>query len=1046
MYKNETNKVDISEKEVMINPKFNPFPGLRPFALEENHLFFGREGQSEEVLYNLSKNRFVAVIGSSGSGKSSLMYCGVVPILYGGFITQAGSEWHIIASKPGDAPINNLAQAISMLDNQLNIAKAQEENIHFKKALTSSLLRSSSLGLIEAIKQLNRPSHENFLILIDQFEELFRFKRTKDSLASYNESLVFVKNILEAVRQSNVPIYIILTMRSDFIGECSQFPELTDLINESHYLIPQMKRENYMEAITGPVAVGGGRISQRLLHQLLNDVGDNQDQLPILQHALMRTWDYWMKHRIGNEPMDIDHYDAVGRMEKALSEHANEAYDELLPKGKEICESIFKALTEKGSDNRGIRRPSSILEICEITEVSEDEIIFIVEKFRASGRSFLTASTRNQITKETIIDISHESLMRIWERLKKWVEEEAAAVQLYLRLSEAASMYQDGKTTLWRPPDLQIAINWRKNQNPNLAWAKRYDPAFERAMAYLDTSEKDFLSEEENKVRLQKRQLRRSRVFAIVLGVASIISIGLMLWSFVLQAEARKQKLMAEEQKSIAEEQRVIAEKESKEAERQKLIAVQNEQEALKQKVIAEKQKEIAEIQTFRAMQSAREALRQKEIADQKTIEAKNQKELADNNALEALEQKNLAEKASKRAENLRMLSVAQSMAVKSLQINNDKQLRALLAYQSYLFNRDYLGEQHHHDIFNGLYSSLKQLISPEYNHLSAHTDAVRSIVQDPINAGNFYSCGSDGTVRKWNYNDSAYQNTIIINLPEIFTTMAISKNGNWLALGTFNSKIYLLDLKTTDSKPLVFKEHKSTILSLNFIDNNSFISSASDTTIRFWNTADKNSTMVVNTGDKIMSLAVSPNNNVIAGASESGKLYIWNNSKIELPFILYDQEKNSLFSVVFNEQGSMLAASDIQGNIYLWETKDYRFVNMLVGHNARVHDVKFSRDNKYLASGGFDGSLRIWQLDKLFNQPIVIKDVNYWIWSIEFSENSELIYAGFNNGLIKWWNTSSSEMADEMCKMINRNMDKDEWSEYVASDIPYQKTCPNIP
>ena len=92
---------------------FNPFPGLRPFTIAESHLFFGREGQSEEVLSNLSKNRFVAVVGSSGSGKSSLMYCGVVPILHGGFITEAGSKWKIIPSRPGNDPIGNLAKGIA---------------------------------------------------------------------------------------------------------------------------------------------------------------------------------------------------------------------------------------------------------------------------------------------------------------------------------------------------------------------------------------------------------------------------------------------------------------------------------------------------------------------------------------------------------------------------------------------------------------------------------------------------------------------------------------------------------------------------------------------------------------------------------------------------------------------------------------------------------------------------------------------------------------------------------------------------------------------
>ena len=100
-----------TQKEEKIGPIGNPFPGLRPFSIDESHLFFGREGQSEEVLKKLADNRFVAVIGASGSGKSSLIYCGLVPILYGGFITQAGSRWKIITTRPGNDPIHNLAES-----------------------------------------------------------------------------------------------------------------------------------------------------------------------------------------------------------------------------------------------------------------------------------------------------------------------------------------------------------------------------------------------------------------------------------------------------------------------------------------------------------------------------------------------------------------------------------------------------------------------------------------------------------------------------------------------------------------------------------------------------------------------------------------------------------------------------------------------------------------------------------------------------------------------------------------------------------------------
>src|SRR5262245_44206127 len=358
----------------------NPFPGLRPFKIEESHLFFGREGQSDEVLLKLSKSRFVGVIGPSGSGKSSFIYCGVLPILYGGFLTDASPNWEVIVTRPGAGPIDNLAE--SLLKTSREYLAAEPEDKKIKRTIVSTLLRSSSLGLVEAIQQSRRSEDINYLVLIDQFEELFRFKDSTDP-NSVNETLAFINLLMEAVNYGDANIYVAITMRSDFIGECAQFPELTRKINDSHYLIPQMTRDQKRRAIEGPVAVGGAKIAPRLVQQLLNDLGDNPDQLPILQHALMRTWSYWTRFKdYEEEPLDLKHYEAIGTMAEALSMHANEAYDELEDDQKRICEVIFKAITEKRGENFGIRRPTKLNEIAAIADVAEEDVAGVIEKFR----------------------------------------------------------------------------------------------------------------------------------------------------------------------------------------------------------------------------------------------------------------------------------------------------------------------------------------------------------------------------------------------------------------------------------------------------------------------------------------------------------------------------------------------------------------------------------------------------------------------------------------------------------------------------------------
>ncbi len=320
----------------------NPFPGLRPFRSSENHLFFGRDDQNHELLKKLRRNRFLAVVGTSGSGKSSLVRAGLLPRLHGGFMTQAGSSWRIAVFRPGHDPIGNLAQA---LNAPQALGNAKEEVVD-QATIIETTLRRGDLGLVDATRQARLQPHENLLVVVDQFEELFRFKQASESGQRGDEAEAFVTLLLEAAKSETVSLYVVLTMRSDFLGDCSQFRDLPEAMNEGQYLVPRMTRAQREAAISGPVAVGGGQVAPRLVQQLLNDVGDNPDQLPILQHALMRTWDHWTQHHQDAEPIDIEHYESIGGMNQALSFHADEAYQELPnDHSKKIAEKLFKTLS-----------------------------------------------------------------------------------------------------------------------------------------------------------------------------------------------------------------------------------------------------------------------------------------------------------------------------------------------------------------------------------------------------------------------------------------------------------------------------------------------------------------------------------------------------------------------------------------------------------------------------------------------------------------------------------------------------------------------------
>src|SRR5688500_2805337 len=192
----------------------NPFPGLRPFSIDECHLFFGREGQADEILVKLSENRFVTVMGYSGSGKSSLMYCGLVPVLYGGFMTQTGPNWNAVVTRPGGSPLNNLSESI--VDNLIQHERIEPGDRGIQVAIINSVLRSGPTGLIEVSKYLQNQKGENIFFLVDQFEELLRYRDKSGVPGAQDEAQLYVNLVLNAVAQTKVPVYVALTMRSDF--------------------------------------------------------------------------------------------------------------------------------------------------------------------------------------------------------------------------------------------------------------------------------------------------------------------------------------------------------------------------------------------------------------------------------------------------------------------------------------------------------------------------------------------------------------------------------------------------------------------------------------------------------------------------------------------------------------------------------------------------------------------------------------------------------------------------------------------------------------
>ena len=596
----------------------NPFPGLRPFEPHESALFFGRDEQCDALLTRLGRGRLVAVVGMSGSGKTSLVRAGLLPALDRGYLPSAGSSWHVAIFRPGSDPVANLSRALA---TRRRPGGTVEEDPGEMRAL----LDASSLGLATVARRLLHDPADCLLVVADQFEEIFRFGRIARSADARAQAAACVDLLINACRQDDIPVYVVLTMRSDYLGDCAHFTGLPEALNDSQFLVPRMTRAQLRAAIESPVAVGGGRISPRLVQRLLYEIegtsspdgpdGDavrqhDQDQLPVLQHALMRMWEVSSASRDRGEPIDIAHYEQppVETVRHALDRHAEEVYGGLpTDEHRELARLVFQQLTDRDAEHREMRRPTPLQELTAVALRTSPDAVSpagaamvgeVLAAFAAEGRAFVVINAQQDV------DISHESFIRKWSRLRTWVEEESRSRRIYSKLAEAASSWARGEASLYRGPELAEARGWWQQQSPTPLWARRYHSGFDIAQRFLTRS-------------VAGRRMRRALLFGnVTLIVVAIVAIAVLM--AVSRAEARRAEAAALEARNatatandrLAEANRLFtqaleAEKQGRSAQAAELQrqAQQAEQQATAKSVLTPS--ELTELDRLRREESA---------------------------------------------------------------------------------------------------------------------------------------------------------------------------------------------------------------------------------------------------------------------------------------------------------------------------------------------------------------------------------------------------------------------------------------------------------
>lgn len=614
-----------------------PYPGLRAFRRDESDLFFGREGHVDAMVDRLTATRFLAVLGPSGGGKSSLVRTGLLDALDLGY-SAAGASWCIADTHPGSQPITNLARAL--------LGSCGGSYGDIDAAMLADLFLRGPRSVVEWAAAGNLAEGHNLLILVDQFEELFRY----GDYAGREEAEAFVKILLEASCAPEVPIYVCLTMRSEYLGACALLPGLAEAINRGLYLTPRLTRDQCKEAVTGPAGVCRFDVEPALVNKILNDMasvapwsdgpGENHlqrlsqraDQLPLMQHVLNRMW---MRKAALKKPAERllltrADYDELGGLRGALDSHGDEILDGLGPGARERAARIFRALTSGNSLETAVRRPCRLQDLVAEQGGDRAATVAVVDAFRAPNANFLQPPYPAPIDDDTPIDISHESLIRQWSRLTAWFQTEAQSAATWRDLLSASRRYRDGRADLLSGLDLAQASLWWSQEQPTREWAERHGGDYDAVRDFLAASEalRDKELEAARLKTLKERNRLRLQLAASVAATVLVGGLGVFGWSSYQSANEQKQEI--ELQRAAIEERRAEAAGLASRlgAERQQLLTTQ--QQLRGAIALSEEEKRAKEAEARRAAEQTRmaQAQRQQAQAAQQSAEAARAKAL----------------------------------------------------------------------------------------------------------------------------------------------------------------------------------------------------------------------------------------------------------------------------------------------------------------------------------------------------------------------------------------------------------------------------------
>jgi WD40 repeat protein/DNA-binding SARP family transcriptional activator len=480
----------------------NPYKGLRPFLESDADDFFGREAFIERLLTRLShpdhRGRLIAVVGPSGSGKSSVVSAGLVAAIRRGAIP--GSEgWFITQMHPGHHPFEELDAAL------MRVAVSPPAGLLGR-------LESGPRGLLEVANAIV-PRDAELLLVVDQFEEVFTLTESEDDRA------LLLEGLRVATADPSSRVRVIATLRADFYDRPLRYPRMGPLIGSTTEVLSPLTPEELERAIVRPAELAGLSIDSALVPQIAADVAEQPGALPLVQYALTELYDRRMDGRL-----TLEAYRDIGGVGGALAASAEHLYATRNANGREAVRQLFLRLVTLSEGAADTRRRVQLTELSAL-EVDGSAMESAIDSY---GRHRLLTFDRDPATREPTVEVAHEALLGAWERLSGWIDEARGDVRMHRRLSEAAREWESSG----REPSFLLAGS-RLDQFEG--WAADTTLALgqeERAYLMASGSRREEerakeTSRREHERALERRSAKRLRALVAIFAVAALVAASL---------------------------------------------------------------------------------------------------------------------------------------------------------------------------------------------------------------------------------------------------------------------------------------------------------------------------------------------------------------------------------------------------------------------------------------------------------------------------------------------------------------------------------------